>query len=56
MEIRALQMLGLLHSLMIEGRVAGVSVNEQATGYLAISASAEVEYFLLEPANLPASA
>jgi len=56
LEICALQTLGLLHSLMIEGRVAGASASEQATGYLEISAGAEVEHFLLEPANLPASA
>jgi hypothetical protein len=49
-------MLELLHFLMIEGRVAWALVNEQAIGYPTISAAAEVEYFLLEPANLLASA
>jgi hypothetical protein len=49
-------MLELLHSLMIEGRVAWVLVNEQAIGHPTISAAAEVEYFQLEPVNLLASA
>jgi hypothetical protein len=55
LEIRALRMVELPHSLMIEGRVAWALVNEQATGCLAILAAAEVECFLLEPANLLAS-
>jgi hypothetical protein len=36
-------MLGLLRSLMIEGRVAGASASEQVTGHLAILECAEVE-------------
>ncbi len=56
LEIRALQMLELLHFLMIEGRVAGASASEQATGHLAISEGVEVENFLPELVDLPASA
>jgi hypothetical protein len=41
---------------MIEERLAWASANEQVTGHLAISAGAEVENFLLEPAYLPVSA
>jgi hypothetical protein len=48
-------MLGPLRFLMIEGRVAGASANEQATGHLAILEGAEVEKFLPVPADLPAS-
>jgi len=47
-------MLGPLRFLMVEGRVAGASASEQATGRLAILEGAEVEKFLLVPADLPA--
>jgi hypothetical protein len=43
LEIHALQMLGLLRCLMIEGRVGGASASEPVTGHLAISEGAEVE-------------
>lgn len=56
LEIRALQMLGLPRSLMIEGRMAGESVSGQATGHLAILEGAGVEKFLLVLADFPASA
>jgi hypothetical protein len=53
LEIRALQMPGLLHSLMIQATVPEALVSEQGIGYRAISAGAEVEHFLLEPTNCP---
>ena len=49
-------MLGQLHSLMTGERAAWALANEQAAGYLAVSAGVKVEHLLLEPANLPASA